>query len=115
MMSAQEITALVTTVGFPIAVTYVLWIFVRQRTDASEKSSAIREEAAERRERQLAARVNELENRMEGQLVSLVTETKEVCRDARDAILRSTGITAACTAALDRLQPQSERRSTRNG
>lgn len=102
-MTAHEITTLVTTVGFPIVVTYVLWIFVRQRIDANETASIQREAAAERRETQLVERVNELEHRLEGELVALIHETKDVCREARDAILRSSDVTMACTNMLGRL------------
>jgi len=102
-MNPQEITTLVTTVGFPIVATYVLWIFVRQRIHASEAASLQREAAAERREGQLVERINELEHRLEGELVALIHETKDVCREARDAILRSSDVTMACTNTLNRL------------
>jgi hypothetical protein len=71
-MDAAAISQLIASIGFPAAACAVLWQFIKNRLDTSDKQVAASQEASARRELAMGSRINHLEDLVEEKLTTLI-------------------------------------------
>lgn len=128
-MDPTAITTMVTTVGFPIVAAWLLWVFTRNRIEASEKAAEAREAAtlaaAEKREaasqvreEKLGERIDHLQDDIRTDLAAIIGKNAEamdkvtdVMGDAKEVMAYCSGTLKACTVAMQDMTDTQKRMS----
>lgn len=105
----SAIANLVTTLGFPIVVAYVVWVFLRARIETADKASERREEAAAIREAKMGERIDKLQDEIREELVTVVNKATDVMSETKECMSQCAGTLAACAVALGDMRDETKR------